>query len=408
MELIDFQICFPYSRRMSKLNANTVVVLGHCQPHMGGENVQVQRFSSLLQDKIETILDVFEFFGEDFASLARLNYALIEQGDSPLSDVARALPFLKKLENHRSDTILLLSFCFSLAALLTTGIHKKKRILSKFHVHHPQEKVFPTLYEMTDLLLTESLLANLRGAAYGLPESKFLYFPHHYPPQADQMPPKPPQDKITIGVVSRFERGKNCEFALEAVRKIVEQGRNVELILMGDFAPNTTDSQYQENFHKMLLAYEQEPWFKWEKRKIPYKETIWVYNRFDLCLQLSGAEAGSNIITELLGMGKPVIALNASTNPYLFKGGAFLIQPDSKTYPGQLHYQIPDLQTLVASIEEFVKEPKKRKEWGENGKKLARDRFHIDVIKKRVPLLFDASKKQLQQLYDADRKAYGF
>ena len=380
---------------MSKNHAITII--GHCSKHKGGETVQIEKMSQLLN--VEHIEDVIDLFEGRYNSIASLNYALAEAGHPLLDDIY-------KLPHFPSKNLLLLSFSQSLAALVATGAHKKHRLLSKFYVHHRNEKVFPMLYQNVDLLITESLLANIRGAAYGIPESKMLYFPHYYPPEAEKYE-KAVTEEVTIGVVSRFERGKNCEYALEVCRRIAER-YPIKLILMGDFEKETTDPHYQEKFREMLECYTKANWFVWEKQKVPFSQVLEKYNRFDICLQLSGAEAGSNTIVELLGMGKPVIALNASTNPYLFKGGAYLVEADPEDRPGQLSYQVPNIDALEAATEALVREPKLRIEWRRKAQGLAKKRFHISEAQKRLDLLFCEDPAKLQERFNLDRQEYGF
>ena len=206
-------------------------------------------------------------------------------------------------------------------------------------------------------------------------------------------------------MVSRFELGKNCEYALEVCRKLADR-YPLELILMGDFEPHTTDISYQEQLRRMIKAYEAEPWFRWEPTLVPYPQVLEAYNRFDLCIQLSGAEAGSNSIVELLGMGKPVIALNASTNPYLFQGWAYLVEADLEDRPGQLSYQVPRMDCLEEAVEALVCEGALRAEWGRKGQELARRRFHPSLARQRVALLFAEEPHLLRQQFDQDRREY--
>ena len=383
---------------MSKIDA--ITILGHSGTYKGGESVQVKKFAHLLNGAVEQVVDIFDFFDGRYDSLASLNYALAESGQELLDEIGFSFPTIE------TKNVLVLSFSQTLAALMATGLQKKHRIISKFYVHHRNERVLPLLYDQTDLLITESLLANIRGAAYGIPESKMLYFPHHYPQEIEKLPPKKKSNKVTIGVVSRFERGKNCEYALEAVRRLAEN-LPVELILMGDFEAATTDPSYQAKFKEMLDCYSDAQWFHWEREVLPYPQVLEAYNRFDICLQLSGAEAGSNIIVELLGMGKPVIALKASTNPYLFKGGAYLVEAEPDDHQGQLFYQVPNIDALEAAVETLVREPKLRKEWGQKARDLARRRFHESIAKEKVSLLFESDPKKIQTCFDADRKEYG-
>ncbi len=381
---------------MSKCHA--VTILGHSKTYKGGESIQVEKFKQLLNP--ENIVDIFDYFDGRYNSLASLNYALAESGESLIDEVGIEFP------RFNTKNLMVLSFSQTLGALMATGLQKKHRIISKFYVHHRHERVLPLIYEETSLLITESLLSNLRGAAYGIPESKMLYFPHYYPPAIERLPPKKVTKKVVIGIVSRFERGKNCEYALEVVRRIAER-LPVQLIVMGDFERETTDPHYQNKFRQMLECYSEAPWFTWEKEVLPYSQVFEAYNRFDICLQLSGAEAGSNVIVELLALGKAVVALDASTNPYLFKGGAFLVEAKPEDHPGQLFYQVPNIDALEAAVETLVREPKLRKEWGRRGKELAKARFHESIARKRVPLLFTDDPKQIQDCFEADRKQYG-
>ncbi|MCH9610729.1 MAG: hypothetical protein S4CHLAM81_05520 [Chlamydiales bacterium] len=377
---------------MSKKHAITII--GHSQTHKGGESIQVQKFSHLLN--VKRVEDVFQLLDGRYDSMARLNYALADGGHQMMNDLIQ----IPKIETKE---VLLLSFCQSLAALYATGISKKHRLISKFYVHHRNERVLPLLYEGADLLLTESFLANSRALAYGIPKNKMLLFPHYYPKEAENYK-KPEGGKITIGIVSRIERGKNCEYALEACRRIADR-HPIEVILMGDFEKATTDPEYQKRFRTMLDHYEEADWFHFEPDLVPYPQVLRSYSRFDICLQLSGSEAGSNVITEMLGMGKPVIALNASTNPYLFKDGAYLVEAEPEDHPGQLYYQVPNIDAVEGALEALVSHKKLREEWGKRAQTLARRRFHEDLAHKRKALLF-ADKETIAKQFDEDRREY--
>ncbi|MFN0065109.1 MAG: glycosyltransferase family 4 protein [Chlamydiales bacterium] len=391
---------------MSNKYANSIFLLGHPQTAMG-EGVQISKFSALLKNEgyqVEGLIDLCAFFGEKFESIAELNYALASADDLPLTALENVKPIVERLNQIQSHHVLLLSWCFGVAAVQATGLFSKKNVISKFYVHHPDERVLPKLYNAASLLITESLLANQKGIEYGIDREKLLYIPHHYPLIAESFSEKHAGEKVVVGVVGRLDRGKNVEHALEVVRLLIAKGAPIELFLMGDFGEDTI---YNQNLEQMLDCYCHEPWLIWDKEKVPYPDVLQKYQQCDLFLQLSGAEAGSNVIVELLGMGKPVVLLDCSTNPYLFKGGACFVKGDGALYPGPLPFSRPCMEDLEEKVAELIAEKGRRKELAQAARLLAQKRFHPNVASKRMPLLFSQEKEAIRHIYEEDRREYG-
>ena len=149
-----------------------------------GERVLATKFKGAMEQlgfKVEPIVDLFELMGQAYDPLARLNYDLAKSDCSIVEDVQ--LQDFRKIREEivasSAEIFLILSWSTSLAALLALGIHRTRPTVAKLYAHHRNERVLSQLYERIDLLITESLLANERDIAYGIPAGKMLYLPDH-------------------------------------------------------------------------------------------------------------------------------------------------------------------------------------------------------------------------------------
>ncbi len=389
------------------MSAKNVLILGHISSGMGEKTLALKFKKGLEQAgcRVEPIVDIIELLGEAYEPLAELNYALADGGFSVCEDCAD-LPVV-----NFSDILLILSWSTSIAALFATGIQKTRFTAVKLYAHHPNERILVRLYEPANLVLAESLLAQERALAYHMPPEKILYLPHSYAAESEHIKPnrsyamrlaqeqgKPlDADTLIIGCVGRLEYGKNYEFAVEAIRRLVEQKRKVALILKGNFPENSPYPDYKPMFLKMLESYGQEPWLLWDKTHTPYPEVLNEYASFDLLLHPSGAEGASHVVIECLGLHKPTVVLDCSSNPYLFKGLATFVKTTGELRGALLPFYIPDLDALCDTLHREHKPPNKA---------LVQDRFHESILKDRVPLLFDPDPNIIKKLYAEDRKLY--
>jgi len=386
--------------------AKSTHILGHTSSGMGEKTLALKMQKAITQAGYHSfpIVDILEFLGEDYESLAQLNYDLASHEHSLLDD-------LKEKHLEGGDLLLILSWCFSVAALLATGIHKKQPTAIKLFAHHPNERIIKKLYEPANLIITESLLANERALTYGFDPAKVLYLPHTYPAEcadftanrnyvqrlAQEQGKSVGKNTQVIGCVGRLEYGKNYEFAVEAVRRLFIQKKDVLLVLKGDFSTTSPYPDYQPLFTKMLHAYAHEPWLLWDRTSTPFPQVLEEYASFDLLLHPSGAEGGSHVVVECLGLGKPVIVLDCSTNPYLFKDLAIFVQTTGEMRPGQLCFYVPDMDHLCQVLSRELKVPDPAQ---------VEARFHERVLAARIPLLFEPEADTIKKLYAEDRKLY--
>ncbi|MBS0624195.1 MAG: glycosyltransferase [Verrucomicrobia bacterium] len=391
---------------MSKKHAKSFAIFTHLKTDMG-EAVHAQKFAAMLPHA--TLHDIPALLGEDYATLAQMNLALAE------ADYAPCISYPHRIE-HTHDVSMVLSWNAGVAAMLASGVQENKFTILKLYAHQPQERIFAQLYSSADLLITESLLASQRAHAYGL--DRVLYLPHHFThcepasrqyviELAKRLGKTLPAEAIIVGVPSRFEYWKNCEFAVEAVRQLQSKYPLV-LVLKGRFPQQSVYPDYEQHFAQMLQAYQHENWLLWDDSWTSYPDVLKQYASFDFCVQPSGAEGGSNVIVELLAMGKPVILLDASTHPYLFKGGALFVPPQPGLRMAQLAYAQPNLDALIQSIEQLCN-ARERAKWSLCAQTIAHQRFHPNLAQKKIAYMLQALEKDVdfQKIEEEDKKLYG-
>ncbi len=375
----------------SKERAKSAIILGHTSSGMGERSLayKTERLIKEAGFSVAPTFDVIELLGDNYERYAKLNYDLADSGHSLLEGIeSLALP--------SADILLILSWSFSLAALFATDAHYARTTVAKLYAHHTNERIVAKLYEPVDLLITESLLANERGAAYGINPGKMLHLPHCFPDLA--VDKKKLSSKRVIGTVARFEYGKNCEFAIEAVRHLVQEGHDVVLYLKGDFPDESPCPDYKPLLTEMLEAYQNEEWLIWDREETPFPDVLELYTGFDLLLHPSGAEGGSHVVVEALGLGIPCVVLDCSTNPFLFQGLATFVKTTGEMRHAQLPFYIPDLSDLIDNLKKELPPPDKAR---------VHARFHSDVARARIPLLFEPDPEKIAMLYKEDCKQYG-
>lgn len=384
-----------------------ISLFSHLHTDMG-EKIYLQKFSPHLPTA--TMQDIPSLLGEDYSSLVALNLELASMGYEPLASPFHIYPDMKK------GVAIILSWTSGMAAMHATGIVDQVPTIAKLYAHHSNEKMLPSLYNKTKLLITESLLASERARAYGL--NRVLYIPHQFT-TTDITPSKYlcelakrlnkplPSQAIVVGTVSRLEYWKNPEFAIEVVRQLQPYYPMV-LVLKGDFPQQSVYPDYEKNLAEMIEFYSQEPWFYWDRQWTPYPDVLAQYACFDICLQPSGAEGASNLVVELMAMGKPVIVLNATSHPYLFKEGVHFATAQPQLQMAQLSYARPELESLKEALVRLC-HPKERAQLGQKAQMIAKERFDPKHARERIKLMMQLveNDETIEHIEKEDRRKYG-
>ena len=308
-------------------------------------------------------------------------------------------------------------------ALIGTGISKKYPTISKMYCYHPNElcaergQHLIAPYMKTDLITCESLLATKEALRVGIPPWKILYLPHTYPIELESIAEKTEEDNLCyrndyikriaqenqkeveifedtllIGFSSRFHRGKNVEFLIGAISELVKIHPNIILLVKGDMSAHWDfGSEYSEKLKDAFSQISTVPWFLWDRSFTDFPEVFHIYKSFDLFVYPSGAENGSNTLVETLSLGVPTIALEASTNPYLFNN-MLLFAKAGEFLKGKVNFYQPDFADLLTKMRMLIGSPKLRKQLGQEALKLSKKRFAPEVLSKRLPLLLESAR----------------
>lgn len=397
---------------------------------------KLKRLLDLNHTVTSEIVDIYSLFGGIegiYHSLASLNYGLARMGEPLLEEtkLKGVETILKTIDAYKADVCFLLSLNWSVAAISFLGIQKKMPLITKLYVHHENEKIPTSLYEPSTLLLTESLLASKKAVSSGIPPSKIIFFPNHYPKEIEEITSHKnhieklaeEQKKQTdfskvpvIGIVSRLQYGKNVEFALDALEKLANEGEKFCVLLKGSFDPDTFYTNYQEKLKHKVTTLSQKSWFIWDDSFTPFPEVLDEYASIDILIHLSGSEAGSNIIAEFMGMGRPVIILDASTNPSLYSEGAIFVKSEGFVREALLPFATPEPKDLYEKLKSLIRDKKVREHFGKKALSVAKARFAPERTLSRMPLILEAAetffykkpkvdrvKKEITELYEKDR-----
>jgi len=125
------------------------------------------------------------------------------------------------------------------------------------------------------------------------------------------LPPKQP-GKLTLILMGRFAEGKGQMEAIHAVHRLIRQGENIELLLVGAGQDDYSD-QVKNYIEKNYL---------FSVKAIDFVKDICDYYRLaDVMLVCSRCEAFGRITIEAMKMGLPVIVSHTGANPELVKEG---------------------------------------------------------------------------------------
>lgn len=392
------------------------------QPGGLGEVVLAEKIKYLLglSYSVQPVIDVYQLFEsqgclQEFLQYCQINYQLAENDHDLIDECS----LLKQARLESREPMLWLTWGLNIAGLIATGWHKSIATIAKLYVFHPNEIVLPKLYQPVEWIVTESLLANIRGAHYGIPQEKMIYLPHHYSDFVQDLWNLDNQQKVKIkeqylselalsnnkcvdydrdvlivGCVSRLQYRKNIEYALFALRKFKAQHptKPFYFILKGDFDSSgewRSDYSYHDWLKNVIAEFQNEPWFLWDRTYTAYPKCLRQFISFDIALHLSGAEGASNVVVDFLSLAIPTLLLKASTNPYLFASAAAFVKA-GPIRPGPLPFNTPDEEDLYLQLEHLLTNGLWRKKLGQAGLKYAQQCFSPQIARERLAFIMDA------------------
>ncbi len=397
---------------------------------------KLQRVLKEVKIPVTEVLDIYELFeiedmnderGTLFQEMLSTNISLATSGIDFITDFQNSLSktfrknIQRKLSDHKKNVIFFLTWAGKGLSMLSTGIQNDYPIIGKedsFIKASNLLEPFPMekYAREVQVLTSESLLGAVNCNLYGIPLDKFMYLPNLAPSECEALGKRTIQEKrefkveyikklaqvnqkkvlfdsdtFIIGCPTRLVRRKNVDMLIFALAEVHKRHPNILFVLKGDMDSEfDIFSLYSEKLYQLLLSAQEEPWFLWDRSLTPYPEVLKIYSTFDLCTLLSGAELGSNTAVEVCSLGIPTLLLDASVNPYLYKGMAEFVKANGVCNATWI-YQQPNMLDLELKLEELIENPDKRKELADRSQKLAHKRFGKQQLLKRIPLMATAA-----------------
>jgi glycosyltransferase involved in cell wall biosynthesis len=122
------------------------------------------------------------------------------------------------------------------------------------------------------------------------------------------------QDKFHLGFIGRISPEKNILEMIRAVGCLKKNGHEIQFSIYGD----GRNAGYLEEVNNLILS---EGLTKDVRLMGETKEVFEVHKKIDLLILISDFEGFSNVISEAIASGLPIITSNVPENKYLVKDG---------------------------------------------------------------------------------------
>jgi len=168
-----------------------------------------------------------------------------------------------------------------------------------------------------------------------------------------------PADALVFGTVGRFVPVKSYPTLLRASQKVFREIPNAYLVVVGE-------GPLQDELLKLVRELEivdRVKFLGWRK-DVPE-----ILRGVDVYALASESEGMSNTILEAMASGRPVVTTNVGGNPEL-------------VVDGETGLLVPSLnpEALAAAIAKLLREPKLRRQLGENGRRRVEEQFSLEAM----------------------------
>ncbi len=175
-----------------------------------------------------------------------------------------------------------------------------------------------------------------------------------------------PGNAFVVGTAGRLISIKGHRYLIEAAKEIVATKPDINFLFLGD-------GELQEELEKMASELS----IRKNVRFLGWRPDVAeVISIFDIFVLPSLNEGMGKVLVEAMALGKPIVASNVGGIPDLIiQGENGLLVP------------VADPKALASGIEFLLKNPKKRKEMGEKGKKIAIN-YGLDSMVQKIDQLY--------------------
>lgn len=352
----------------------SIIMDQYNNPYAGTESQVLKLVEGLLARGWDIRFAVFR--GTDFSRSGDFPVAVEELGVGSLSRPASWLRIYRYARELRAAGYPVVHVFFNDASVICPPMMRAaglKTLISRRDMGFWYTGLYLRALRLTGRFVTavvcnSKAVADITARLEGVPGDKLHVIYNGYPdsplaPLAtaaeDQRAPIPqPTPRLVVGIVANLRPIKRIDDLIAAIAKVVQDGHNVELRVVGGGVQEPYKQQISNlglEGRVQLLGSQPDP-----ERFI---------QAFDIAVLCSETEGFSNAIIEYMRCGKPVICTRTGGNPEIIQDGVN-------------GYLIPvgDIDALADRIRDLIEHPEKRRAMGEASLAQLADRYSLDAM----------------------------
>lgn len=184
-----------------------------------------------------------------------------------------------------------------------------------------------------------------------------------------------------IGIIGRLTIQKGHEYFLNAAKEVLLEYPNVNFVVVGDGPLKDKLRNYVK-----ILKIEDNVTFTGFR-----KDMIEIYSLLDILVSCSLREGTPMVILEAMAMKKPVIAMDVGgVSTLIQRENGILLKPR-------------DVEGLYNAILSLLKDRKRARKLGENGRKLVEEKFSSEVMASKYKRIYTEILEKYRQRKNSDQ-----
>ena len=316
----------------------------------------------------------------------------------------------------RDQVAYLITMPWRQMGVIASGITEVMPTISRYYPTKVEDKnPYAKALAATHVVSTISPTGLLSAERIGIPAWKTILIQHTYPPEADEwyktsdeerLQQKKrlieriatemgkhvsiPQNAVLFASINRLTPEKNQVQLIRAFKKIAAAHPNAFLLIKDECWRTPHE---REEFEKIVQEVKDEPWFLWDKTRTPFPEVLRThYVPADVMVNVSGSEGAATNLIEAAALGKPILTLDATTHPYLFKGAALFAKSTPERKIGPLHVAGVDEKDLAEKLSLLAENERLREELSRKAREAAVQRFSRQVVSHKLETAVQAAR----------------
>ncbi|MEW5955230.1 MAG: glycosyltransferase [Candidatus Micrarchaeota archaeon] len=329
--------------------------------------------------------------------------------------------------------------------VIASGITQEMPAISRYYptkVEH--SNAYAKALSAAHVVSTISPTGLLSAERIGIPAWKTILIQHSYPPEADALYKtseeerregrkrliervaaemgkhvRMPRNAVLFASINRLVPEKNQVQLIRAFRKIAAAHPNAFLLIKDE---GWRTEHEREEFERLVEEVKDEPWFLWDKTRTPFPEVLRTHHlAADVMVNVSGSEGAATNLIEAAALGKPILTLDATTHPHLFKDAALFAKSTAERRIGQVFSAGVDEEDLAKKLSLLAKDEGLREDLGRRARSAAVRHFSRETVGRKVEVAVQAARafhsgtaeerekyrRLLEQMREEDLRLFG-